>query len=59
MMNLGAVYRHQKLYDKAEPLLAGCLSKKRSSLRDSDSHSDTLHSLLNLAGLYDMQGLYE
>eukprot|EP01036_Dinobryon_divergens_P029612 gene29612-38734_t len=50
-MNRGAVYRRQKLYDKADPLLAECLSKKRSSLGDTHSFADCLSKTVATLGV--------
>jgi len=55
--NLADLYKHQGMYDKAEPLYVECLEKRKAVL--GDSHPSTLSSLNNLAGLYDSQGKYD
>ena len=55
--NLASFYRHQGLYDHAEPLFLRCLDIRERALGQDDlSVAITLN---NLAGLYEDQGLYD
>jgi tetratricopeptide (TPR) repeat protein len=53
---LAQIYRHQGMYDKAEPLFASCVEQRTQSL--GDMHPDTLTSTECLALLYSAQGKY-
>lgn len=54
---IGSAYLTQRRYEKAEPYLEECLSKRMTLL--GEKHADTLKSMSALAFLYVDQGQYD